>query len=389
MKKLVAITFLLCCLSCGQSNSGTRLLRLIIPGEPKVKNEVSAKYRDAVFRLDTFFNKLVTLKAFNGSVLVAKEGEVIYHKAFGIADKENKVPVTDSTSFQLASVSKVITATAVMMLVEKGLIKLEDTFASYFQEFPYKTITIKHLLSHRSGLPNYLYFLNDVVSNKTSVLTNAEVLRLMIERKPKPYLRPNRAFNYCNTNYALLASLIEKVSHKTYSNFLNDEIFKPLGMKHSGTILSLDVFEKAISKPYDVRWKPIDAEAADYVVGDKSVYSTAYDMFLFSEALYQGKLLNAETQQLAYSALSRELKASNYGLGWRMRDFRSEEKKEVFHNGWWHGYRTAFHRRLNDKVTIVVLSNQLNKTAYQTWKIYEALDASCINPDMEAELEKE
>ena len=90
MKKLVAITFLLCCLSCGQSNSGTRLLSLIIPGEPKVKNEVSAKYRDAVFRLDTFFNKLVTLKAFNGSVLVAKEGEVIYHKAFGIADKENK-----------------------------------------------------------------------------------------------------------------------------------------------------------------------------------------------------------------------------------------------------------------------------------------------------------
>ena len=389
MKKLVAITFLLCCLSCGQSNSGTRLLSLIIPGEPKVKNEVSAKYRDAVFRLDTFFNKLVTLKAFNGSVLVAKEGEVIYHKAFGIADKENKVPVTDSTSFQLASVSKVITATAVMMLVEKGLIKLDDTFASYFPEFPYETITIKHLLSHRSGLPNYLYFLNDVVSNKTSVLTNDEVLRLMIERKPKPYLRPNRAFNYCNTNYALLASLIEKVSHKTYSNFLNDEIFKPLGMKHSGTILSLDVFEKAISKPYDLRWKPIDAEAADYVVGDKSVYSTAYDMFLFSEALYQGKLLNAETQQLAYTALSRELKASNYGLGWRMRDFRLEEKKEVFHNGWWHGYRTAFHRRLNDKVTIVVLSNQLNKTAYQTWKIYEALDASCINPDMEAEMEKE
>ncbi|MBL7895522.1 MAG: beta-lactamase family protein, partial [Bacteroidia bacterium] len=277
--------------------------------------------------------------------------------------------------FQLASVSKVITATAVMMLVEKGLVKLEDTFASYFPEFPYETITIKQLLAHRSGLPNYLYFLNDVVSNKTTVLTNQEVLRLMAERKPKPYLRPNKAFNYCNTNYAMLALLIEKVSRKTYSNFLYEEIFRPLGMKHSGTILSLDKFEKAVSKPYDLRWKPIDAEAADYVVGDKSVYSTAYDMFLFSEALYQGKLLNPESQQLAYTAMSRELKQSNYGLGWRMRDFRSDEKKEVFHNGWWHGYRTAFHRRLSDKVTIVVLSNQLNKTAYQTWKIYEVLDA--------------
>lgn len=389
MKRIVIIIFLLTCLSCGQSNSGTRLLSLIITGAPEVKEEVSAKYRDAVFRLDTFFNKLVSLKAFNGSVLVAKEGEVIYHKSFGIADKENKMPVTDSTSFQLASVSKVITATAVMMLVEKGLIKLEDTFSSYFPEFPYENITIKHLLSHRSGLPNYLYFLNDLVSNKTTVLTNAEVLRLMIDRKPKPYLRPNRAFNYCNTNYALLALLIEKVSHKTYSNFLSDEIFKPIGMKHSGTILSLDIFEKSVSKPYDLKWKPIETEAADYVVGDKSVYSTVYDMFLFSEALYQGKILNYETQQLAYTAFSRELKASNYGLGWRMRDFKSDEKKEVFHNGWWHGYRTAFHRRLNDKVTIVVLSNQLNKTAYQTWKIYEALDACSINSVAESEMEKE
>lgn len=375
MKRLVFIIFWLTCLSCGQSNSGAELYRLLEKGEPRVKDEVNAKYRETVNKLDEFFNHLVSLKAFNGSVIVAKEGEIIYHKAFGIADKENRMPVTDTTSFQLASVSKVITATAVMMLVEKGLIKLEDTFASYFPEFPYETITIKQLLAHRSGLPNYLYFLNDVVSNKTTVLTNQEVLRLMAERKPKPYLRPNKAFNYCNTNYAMLALLIEKVSRKTYSNFLYEEIFRPLGMKHSGTILSLDKFEKAVSKPYDLRWKPIDAEAADYVVGDKSVYSTAYDMFLFSEALYQGKLLNPESQQLAYTAMSRELKQSNYGLGWRMRDFRSDEKKEVFHNGWWHGYRTAFHRRLSDKVTIVVLSNQLNKTAYQTWKIYEVLDS--------------
>lgn len=389
MKRLVFIIFWLTCLSCGQSSSGAKLFALVLPGVPEVKNEVNAKYQEAVFRLDTFFNKLVSLRAFNGSVVVAKEGEVIYKKAFGIADKENGIPVTDTTVFQLASVSKVVTATAVMMLVEKGLIKLDDTFASYFPEFPYPKVTVKHLLSHRSGLPNYLYFLNDVVSNKTSVLTNREMLRLMVERKPKVYMQPNRAFNYCNTNYALLALLIEKVSHKTYSNFLHEEIFKPLGMKHSGTILSMDVFEKAVSKPYDLRWKSIDAEAADYVVGDKSVFSTPYDMFLFSEALYQGKLLNTETQQLAYTALSREKKASNYGLGWRMRDFKTEEKKEVFHNGWWHGYRTAFHRRLSDKVTIVVFSNQLNKTAYQTWKIYEALDANTMLAGGESYEDKE
>ena len=347
--------------------------------EPPVIGKIPfSKYRDIAYRLDTLFEQMAVHNGFNGSVIVAKDAEVIYQKSFGYADKRNNVLLTDSTSFQLASVSKVITATAVMLLVEKGLIKLDDTFASYFPLFPYDKITIKHLLSHRSGLPNYLYFLNDIVTSKDRVLTNREVLELMIEKRPGLYLQPNKAFNYCNTNYALLALLIEKISKKTFSNFLREEIFLPLGMRHSGTILSLDVFEKAISKPYDNRWKIIEPEASDYVVGDKSIYSTPYDMFLFSEALFQGKLLNHETQDLAYTALSREKKLSNYGLGWRMKDFKDSEKKEVFHNGWWHGYRTAFHRRLSDKVTIVVLSNQLNRTAYQTYKIYRAIDADTL-----------
>ena len=346
------------------------------PEAPAVIKRTS-KYKDIAFRLDTLFSKM-SASGFNGAVIVAKDGEVIYQKAFGYADKKNNIPVSDTTSFQLASVSKVITATAVMTLVEKGLIKLDDTFASYFPEFPYTTITIKELLAHRSGLPNYLYFLNDIVTSKEKILTNAEMLQLMVEKKPPLYLKPNYAFNYCNTNYALLALLVEKVSHKTFSNYLREEIFLPLGMKHSGTILSLDIFEKSVSKPYDNRWKIIEREASDYIVGDKSIFSTPYDMFLFSEALYQGKLLNPETQVLSYTALSREKKLSNYGLGWRMKDFKNEEKKEVFHNGWWHGYRTAFHRRLSDKITIVVLSNQLNRSAYQTYKIYQAIDADTL-----------
>lgn len=376
MRKIIFIVCWLTCFSCGQSNSEFGGLGFVKPGAPTVVKRPS-KYKDIAFRLDTLFAKMSS-NGFNGAVIVAKDGEVIYQKAFGYADKKNNIPVSDTTSFQLASVSKVITATAVMTLVERGLIKLDDTFASYFPEFPYTTITVKELLAHRSGLPNYLYFLNDVVTSKDKILTNNEMLQLMVEKKPPLYLKPNYAFNYCNTNYALLALLVEKVSRKTFSNYLREEIFLPLGMKHSGTILSLDIFEKSISKPYDNRWKIIEREASDYIVGDKSIFSTPYDMFLFSEALYQGKLLNPETQALAYTALSREKKLSNYGLGWRMKDFKDQEKKEVFHNGWWHGYRTAFHRRLSDKITIVVLSNQLNRSAYQTYKIYQAIDADTL-----------
>jgi len=378
MRILIFMIFWLMCLSCGQSSSENPP-RFKKPARPIITRKIAEKFREMNHRLDTMFTNMTTHLGFNGSVIVAKNGEIIYQKCFGFADKKNNVPLTDSTMFQLASVSKVITGTAVLMLYEKGLIKLDDKFADYFPEFPYPDITIQHLLSHRSGLPNYMYFLNDVVSTKNTVMRNSDVLKLMVERKPKIYLKPNQAFNYCNTNYALLALLVEKISKKSFSNFLHEEIFRPLGMRNTHTILSMDLFEKSISRPYDNKWGLIENEASDYVLGDKSVYSTPYDLFLFSEALYQNKLLSAQTQQLAFTAYSREKKLTNYGLGWRMKDFTDTLRKEVYHNGWWHGYRTSFHRRLSDKTTIIVLSNQLNRTAYQTYKIYRVLDSDTIS----------
>lgn len=377
MKKITFIFLWFICLSCGESDDGKDKLKK--PEKPVVENNVPEKYKEVSYRLDTLFNNMKTYLGFNGSVIVAKGGEIIYQKSFGIADKKNNIPVTDTTMFQLASVSKVITAAAVLKLYEHGLINLDSTFSSYFPEFPYPDITIKQLLSHRSGLPNYMYFLNDVVSNQNSVMSNEDMYHLMLERQPKVYLKPNKAFNYCNTNYALLALLVEKVSKKKFSEFLDEEIFKPLGMKHTSTILHLNKFEKCVSKPYDNKWCSIEKEAADYVLGDKSIYSTPYDLFLFSEALYQNKLLKAETQELAFKPYSKEKKLSNYGFGWRMKDFKDTAHKEVFHNGWWHGYRTSFHRRLSDKTTIIVLSNQLNRTAYQTWKIYQVLDLDTLS----------
>jgi CubicO group peptidase (beta-lactamase class C family) len=112
------------------------------------------------------------------------------------------------------------------------------------------------------------------------------------------------------------------------------------------------------------------------VLGDKSIYSTPYDLFIFSEAMYQNRIIKPETQQLAYTAFSKEQKQSNYGYGWRLKNFNDPDKKEVYHNGWWHGYRSSFHRRLKDTLTVVILSNQLNSCAYQTHKVYEILDSS-------------
>ncbi|MBK9283840.1 MAG: beta-lactamase family protein [Sphingobacteriaceae bacterium] len=335
-------------------------------------------------RLDSVFSFFNVIGAFNGSVLVAKKGKVLFRNHYGVCDKKKQNPVNDSSLFQLASVTKVITSTAVLILMEKGLIDLEKNVTEYLPDFPYEGITIKHLLAHRSGLPNYIYAFHSSLYIENYKMTNKDMYDLFVEKKPSRYLRPNRRFNYSNTNYALLAILIEKVSGKKYSDFIRDEIFIPLGMKHSTTIDKIKLTDPNIAKPYDERWKPVEFDASDYVLGDKSVYSTTYDLFLFSEAMYNNKILSAGTQSLAYKAYSKEKVATNYGFGWRLKDYKKGGNIEVYHNGWWHGYRSSFHRKLNDSLTIIVLSNQLNKAAYQTQLIYDILNGNKeSNPEAE------
>jgi hypothetical protein len=145
----------------------------------------------------------------------------------------------------------------------------------------------------------------------------------------------------------------------------------------------IDLNGNNITKPYDGRWRSIDFDASDYVLGDKSIYSTPYDMYLFSKALYENKLINSESQALAYTAYSKERKINNYGFGWRIKNFKDSLKKEVYHNGWWHGYRSSFHRRLRDTLTVVIFSNQLNYSAYHTNKVYEIIDNEIITDTVE------
>jgi CubicO group peptidase (beta-lactamase class C family) len=366
--------FLVMFLSCGTSNSVSKTYDLVV--HPETDPPANTSQSIIAGKLDTLFTRLNKTGAFNGSVLVAKSGAILYKKTIGYCNKENNCMLTDSSMFQLASVSKVITATAVLMLHERELIDLEKPFVFYFPDFPYKDVTVKQLLTHRSGLPNYIYALHSEIYQPDYKMSNSDMYEYLKTKNPKVYLKPNKLFNYCNTNYALLALLVEKVSGKGFSQFLKTELFEPLGMKHTATINDFNLSGTNITKPYNEKWKPVDFDASDYVLGDKSVYSTAYDLFLFSEALYQNKIIKPQTQQLAYTAYSKEKKSSNYGFGWRIKDFKDSVKKEVYHNGWWHGYRSSFHRRLNDTLTVIILSNQLNKAAYQTYKIYEILDST-------------
>jgi CubicO group peptidase (beta-lactamase class C family) len=369
---LLLFSFLI--VNCNETEGSEKKSNYNTPEKPAVQSKIdSVKYKAEIYRLDTLFTKLYKADAFNGNVLIAKGKNIIYQKSFGYGIKEKNVLLNDSSIFQLASVSKVITGVATLLLYEQGKLKLETRVSDILADFPYKDVTVKHLLSHRSGLPNYTYFCGEFLSDSICSLSNQNMLDIMIKHKPKAYLNPGLRFNYCNTNYALLALIVEKISQKSYATFLKEELFKPLGMNHSYTALNIDSTKEYITRGYTMKYGCVANDRYDGVVGDKGIYTTTYDLFLLSTALYQHKLLANTTQELAFSPHSKEVKTHNYGYGWRMRNM-NDSAKEVFHNGWWHGYRTSFHRRLKDSLTVIVLSNRLNKSVYSTWRIYAAID---------------
>ena len=369
---LLLFSFLI--VNCNETEGSEKTSKYNTPEKPIVQSKIdSIKYKAEIYRLDTLFTKLSKADAFNGNVLIAKGKNIIYQKSFGYGIKEKNTLLNDSSLFQLASVSKVITGVATLLLFDQGKLKLETKVSDILVDFPYKNITVEHLLSHRSGLPNYTYFCGEFLSDSICSLSNQNMLDIMIKHQPKAWLNPGLRFNYCNTNYALLALIIEKVSQKSYSTFLKEELFKPLGMNHSYTALNIDSTKEYITRGYTMKYGCVANDRYDGVVGDKGIYTTTYDLFLLSTALYQHKLLANTTQELAFSPHSKEVKTHNYGFGWRMRNM-NDSAKEVFHNGWWHGYRTSFHRRLKDSLTIIVLSNRLNKSVYSTWRIYAAID---------------
>ena len=201
--------------------------------------------------------------------------------------------------------------------------------------------------------------------NKRINITNQDVLAFLITKKStlQNIGKPNRGFTYCNTNFALLALLIEKVSGEKYSDFLQQTFFIPLQMKHTFVYNNSRDAGK-VSMSYDYRGKLIPFNFLDNVYGDKNIYSTPRDLLTWDRALTSNGLFTQKTLEEAYTPYSNEKPGvRNYGLGWRMNNFPSG-KKMIYHNGWWHGNNAAFIRLLEDSATIVVLGNKYNRGIY-------------------------
>ncbi|WP_337067849.1 serine hydrolase domain-containing protein [Pontibacter sp. 13R65] len=312
-------------------------------------------------QVDSMFKYLHQKKGFNGTVLVTKYDQVIYQGAFGYADFKRKDTLTTQTVFQLASVSKQFTAMAIMMLKEQGVLTYEDSVQQYFPWFPYKGITIRHLLTHRSGLPDYTYFSEKHWPNRNLPISNQQVLQLLTEHQPQVYYQPDKRFFYSNTGYLLLAAIVEEASGISFESFLQKRIFEPLEMTRTYTYNpELIAQPGVVATGYLSGRRKRTPDYLDSVLGDKGVYSTVEDLYKWDQALYTQKLVKRATLKEAFAVTNGvDKKTEDYGFGWRIRQVESGDTV-VYHGGLWHGFNTYFLRNPKDHSTIIVLSNLTN-----------------------------
>lgn len=325
-----------------------------------------------------FKNKVKTI-GFNGCILIAQQGQIIYKNVFGFSNLKTKDSLKINSAFQLASTSKTLTAAAILLLKDQGKLNLSDNIQRFIPDFPYRNITVQTLLTHRSGLSNYIYFgepycdANNCYNGKT--FDNNSVIQIMMSEKPQPYASPNKKFEYCNTNYALLASIVEKISGLSFADFMVQNIFKPLEMNNTWVHNPQnDSIFKNKTVGHNASGHIEKETYADDVVGDKGIYSTVEDLFKWDQALYSEKILKKSTIAEAFTGYSNEHKGKrNYGYGWRLID-EGKGNKVVYHNGWWHGYSTLFYRRLSDQTTVILLSNKYNSNIYHIEDILSILN---------------
>lgn len=326
--------------------------------------------------IEDFYQRKLLRTGFNGAILVAKKGQVIFEQYHGYYNLQKKDSLTKHSAFHLASVSKTFTAMAVLKLAQMGKLSLDDDVKKFFPAFPYENVLVKDLLDHRSGLPNYLYFMQQLGWDTKQHCTNQDVLDYLIKYKPAA-TKPDTHFNYCNTNYCLLALIIEKASGMSYSAFLQQQFFTPLKMNDTYVY---NIADSATAMPsYDYRGRQEAFTFLDCGIGDKNIYSTPEDLLKWDQAMYTNQIFSKETLEKAFTPYSHEKPGiRNYGYGWRMNVYPNG-KKVIYHNGWWHGNNASFIRMIQDSVTIIVLGNKYNTNIYHS-KDLESIFDSGIAP---------
>ncbi|AUD06400.1 serine hydrolase [Spirosoma pollinicola] len=307
--------------------------------------------------LDSALTRLHEQTMFNGVVLVAEKGTTRYKKVFGTANYATNEPLTTNSAFNLASVSKQFIAMMIMQLQEQGKLRYNELVRTYLPGFPYDTITVRHLLTHTSGLPEY-FDLAQQYTGPLDTLTNAGVIQLLKEHKPPLDFRPGAGWRYCNTGYVLLGSIISTLSGMPVERFFDQQIVKPLKLKNT-YVYYLNSSTTPRNRVYGFKredgknW-PNDLIRLDGVIGDGNVYSSVEDLLVWEQALSTEKLVKASTFREAITPVKLNDQSSfPYGFGW----FIEADGKILAHTGSWVGFLNVLVRYTDKKETLIVLSN--------------------------------
>ena len=337
---------------------------------------------------------------FNGTWLYAEHGRIVSKGAVGWRDPENRLPMREDTIFEMASITKQFTAAAVMLLVRQGKLRLDDELTKVFPEFPFQGVTIRHLLTHTGGIPDYNVeeLVTEVREEENRIPSNGSVIRHLCRRGDAPLCAPGEKFCYSDIGYTLLAETVEKLSGVTFETFLKENIFEPAGMKDSGIYhtrrdgIPSDRFARNMVLE-DGSYVPSDLSkrTAAYVVGSDGLngcdylYTTIFDMLAWDRALREETVLTCEEQMIMYTpgrlnngeiagADEEEDGDSGYGFGWGIKN-DPDFGLIVRHSGGMPGLGTWFERFVDaDRVLVF-----LNCRDYQDARVYvgfeEALEA--------------
>lgn len=320
-----------------------------------------------VKKLDSAFTGLNKTHRFNGTVLYAEKGKVLYSKAFGVTDCRTNEPLKTTSSFNLASVTKQFIGMGIMILKERGQLQFDDDCKKYIPELPYDGITIRNLMTHTSGIPEY-FDLFQMYKTPLDTLTNEKLISLYGTYKPVLDFATGSKWNYCNTNYVLLVSIIERISKQTIDVFVKKNITAPLGLKDTYVY---HVLMPAVPANHVYGFEETgekkelnDLTPFDGVVGDGNIYSSVEDLYKWEQSLGTGKLVKKET--FAEALLPVKLKDGTtypYGFGW----FIEKDKEGAYsHTGGWVGFANLIYRDTKSKRTIIQLSSGSNGWGIRT-----------------------
>ncbi len=327
---------------------------------------------DRARKLDIIFSGLYATGKFSGNVLIAENGTVLYQKSFGLADETSKRPIDLNSLFLLGSVSKQFTAFAIVLLKEQGKISYNDTLRYFFPELPYENITIRQLLTHTSGVPDYIGIMNSLW-DKSKYASNSDMIQTLVRYHPPIQFLPGTKYEYSNTGYALLASIIEKVSGMSFAQFMDEKIFRPLGMHrtiiYTRRFKPREVTDYALGYVYDdslhnfvlpdqsAKFKNLLWE--DGVVGEDGVNSTVGDLLIWDQALYHNKLIAYDHMAEIFTPQKLDSGVSDYGFGWHVKSV-NDYGRIAYHSGGWPGYMAYIERHLNHHKTIIILRNKFS-----------------------------